>query len=251
MTPDEIRASIQPKSDQLNAEDLIAGPMIVTVISVTKGSAEQPFDIRISEDRRYFRPCKTMRRLLVFAWGVDASAWKGRKMRLVHDPDVKFGGVAVGGIRISHLSHISQRASFQLSVTRGKRAPVTADPLKDCSVVPPSDVSTPASLGDEPPSQTPSDAGPSILPPQTTPSPDTGAGDFLQALLEDPVRKKWEVWRDNLLATLGNGTWEALDAVNKKIAKNMAIIPDDIREQLSAAVHETHSRLVEKIGGEK
>lgn len=131
MTPEQVRASIIPKSDQLNADDVVSGPMTVTVRSVTQGSPDQPVNIAIEEDARAYRPCKTMRRLLVHCWGIDAREWKGRKMTLVHDPKVMFGGVLVGGIRISHLSHIEEPVNVMLSEKRGKKAPVSVRPLTD------------------------------------------------------------------------------------------------------------------------
>ena len=97
LTPEQVRDSIVPKSDQLNADDLISGPMIVTVKSVTAGSTEQPWNISIQEDGRAFRPCKTMRRVIVHCWGDDSRNWAGKRMRLIHDPAVVFGGARVGG----------------------------------------------------------------------------------------------------------------------------------------------------------
>jgi hypothetical protein len=47
-----------------------------------------------------------MRRVLVAMWGAEASAYVGRSLTLFRDPDVKFGGMETGGIRISHATHI-------------------------------------------------------------------------------------------------------------------------------------------------
>ena len=43
-------------------------------------------------------------------------------MTLYRDPEVKYGGIKVGGIRISHLSDIASDMYMALTVTRGKRA---------------------------------------------------------------------------------------------------------------------------------
>jgi hypothetical protein len=43
---------------------------------------------------------------------------------------VKFGGMETGGIRISHATHIDAPFKMALTVTRGKRAPFTVQPLK-------------------------------------------------------------------------------------------------------------------------
>lgn len=126
----DLTETIAPKSDQLNAEDLLSGPRTVQVESVSKGSAEQPVNIHLVEfPGRPFRPSKTVRRILVAAWGAEASAYTGRRMTIYRDPAVKFGGQEVGGIRISHLSHIDKRLTLALTVTRGKRAPHVVEPL--------------------------------------------------------------------------------------------------------------------------
>ena len=70
-----------------------------------------------------------MRRILVAAWGPDGAAYVGHRMTLYRDPEVTFGGQSVGGIRVSHLSHIESRLSVALSVTRGKRQKFVVDPL--------------------------------------------------------------------------------------------------------------------------
>jgi len=126
----DITDTIAPKSDQLNAEDLLAGPRTFTVEKVTAGSAEQPVDIHLMEfPGRPFKPSKTVRRLLVAAWGPEASNYTGRRMTLYRDPAVKFGGMDVGGIRVSHLSDIDKRIQVALTVTRGKRSLFTVEPL--------------------------------------------------------------------------------------------------------------------------
>ena len=121
--------TIEPKSDQLNAEDLLTGPRTVTITGVSRGSSEQPVDIHVAEFDRPFRPCKTVRRILVAAWGVNAATYVGRRMTIYRDPAVKFGGMDVGGIRVSHLSHIDKRITIALTATRGKRAPYVVEPL--------------------------------------------------------------------------------------------------------------------------
>lgn len=129
----DLTQSIVPKSDQLNADDLISSPRTFTVESVTAGSTEQPFNIHLVENPgRPYRPSKSMRRVLVMAWGKESDAWpKGGRLTLYRDPEVKFGRDEVGGIKISHLSHIDRDMTMALTVTRGKRAPHVVHPLPD------------------------------------------------------------------------------------------------------------------------
>lgn len=123
-TVEDLRPTIVPKSDQLNAEQLLSGPMTVTVTDVrVSESGEQPVVVHYAgEDGRPYKPCKTMRKLLVHAWGENGLAWIGRSMTLYNDPDIKFGGEAVGGIRISHLTDIERDIRVSLTSTRGKKA---------------------------------------------------------------------------------------------------------------------------------
>lgn len=131
--------SIVPKSDQLNAEDLLSGPQTVTIEKVTAGTSEQPVNVHLVETPgRPYRPSKTMRRVMVACWGPDAALYVGRRMTIYRDPAVKFGGMAVGGIKISHLSNIDKRTMLALTETRGKRVPHVVDPLPDAPAPMPS-----------------------------------------------------------------------------------------------------------------
>ena len=128
----DLTESIAPRSDQMNAEDLLAGPRTFTIKEVHQGaSLEQPVDVELVEFSRPFKPSKTVRRILVAAWGKDSSAYAGRRLTLYRDPAVKFGGQDVGGIRVSALSHIDKPLTLALTVTRGKRAPYVVQPLAD------------------------------------------------------------------------------------------------------------------------
>ena len=124
-----VAKTIVPKSDQLNAEDLLTGPITVRITDVKQGAADQPVVVCIDGNRQPYKPCKTMRKVMVGLWSDRASTWIGKRLTLYADPNVKWGGVAVGGIRISHMSDIKEKTVLMLTETRGKRAPVTILPL--------------------------------------------------------------------------------------------------------------------------
>ena len=127
----DLRGTIVPKSDQLNAEQLLAGDMTITVTDVRMGSEDQPVILHYENDQgRPYKPCKTMRKLLIFAWGEDGRRWIGKSMTLYNDQQVRFGGMTVGGIRISHLSHIDREISVSLTATKGKKAQHNILPLE-------------------------------------------------------------------------------------------------------------------------
>ena len=119
----DLRSTIVPKSDQLNAEQLLAGPLNITVTDVRVGADDQPISIHYANDGgRPYKPCKTMRKVLIYAWSEDARTWAGKSMTLYNDTAVKFGGMDVGGIRISHLSDIPRDIKVSLTATKGKKA---------------------------------------------------------------------------------------------------------------------------------
>lgn len=129
----DLRQTIAPKSDQLNADDLIAGPMTIRVTRVSLcAEPDQPIAISFEGDNgKPYKPCKSMRRLLVSVWGPDGSAYAGRSMTLYRDEKVKFGGAEVGGIRISHMSDIDKPVTVALTVTKSVRRPFQVKPLRD------------------------------------------------------------------------------------------------------------------------
>lgn len=126
----DMSSVIVPKSDQINADTLLAGPMTVTIREVQiRGTQEQPVSIMLEETPLAYRPCKSMSRVLVGAWGPDAKVYAGRSLTLYRDPTVKWGGLEVGGIRISHMSHINGKLQMQLTATKGQRKPHVVMPL--------------------------------------------------------------------------------------------------------------------------
>ena len=132
----DLTDSIQARSDQINADDLVGGPITYTIREVVQGKAEQPFDFLLVETDRAYRPSKTMRRVIVNAWGAETAQYAGRRLTLYREPSIKFGNVAVGGIRISHMSHIDKPRDVMLQVTRGKRERFAVEPLPDAPPVP-------------------------------------------------------------------------------------------------------------------
>ena len=129
----DLSHTIAPKSDQLNADDLIGRNMTVTItrVSGNEGNPDQPVNIFFEGDNgKPYRPCKSMRRVLVQIWGKDGASYTGRSMTLYRDPEVQFGGMKVGGIRISHMSHIDAKVTMALTATRANRKPYTVQPLK-------------------------------------------------------------------------------------------------------------------------
>jgi len=129
-TTTDMSQVIVPRSDQINADDLIAGPMNITIRDVRiSGGQEQPVSIFFEGSDKAFRPCKSMSRVLVQGWGPDSSKYVGRSLTLYRDASVKWAGMEVGGIRISHMSHIESEKLMMLTATNGSRKPHKVKPL--------------------------------------------------------------------------------------------------------------------------
>ena len=120
---ENLRDTIDPKSLQMNADDLLNTTKTIKITSVKRGSTkEQPIVIEyLGMNGKPYLPCKSMRRVLIAAYGEDGREWAGKSIKLYCDENVKFGGVKVGGIRISQLSHLDADMKVMLSVSRGKR----------------------------------------------------------------------------------------------------------------------------------
>jgi hypothetical protein len=134
MTGIDLGATIAPKSDQLNADDLIVGPRTILVTAVkaraSTGQGDQPVAVHFEGDGgKPYLPCKSMRRVLVHVWGRDGGAYVGRSITLFRDDSVVFGGAAVGGIRISHMSELARPVTLSLTASKASRKPYVVQPL--------------------------------------------------------------------------------------------------------------------------
>lgn len=132
----DLMKTIEPKSDQLNFDDFIGNETkTITITGVKVVNTDQPIELHSAEyPGRPFKPGLTMRRVLIGIWGKSAAGWEGRALTLYGDPEVTFGKHKVGGIRISHASHIDGPKTLMLTVTRGKKAPFTVQPLATYTV---------------------------------------------------------------------------------------------------------------------
>jgi hypothetical protein len=126
----DLRGTIKPKSDQLNADDLIGGPVTIRITGVSVGEGDQPVSIFFEGDGgKPFKPGKSMRRVLVNLWGPDGETYVGRSLTIYRDEQVLFGGVEVGGIRISHMSNLQRETTMALTASKAKRKPFSVKPL--------------------------------------------------------------------------------------------------------------------------
>lgn len=137
-----LAEALAPKSDQLNADDLISGTRVlkITGARIAKDGREIRIVLNFEGDQgKPWKPCKTMGRAMVMAWAItDPDQFIGKSVQVYRDPTVKFGDQGeVGGIRVSHMSHITKPANIKLTVSQGKKGMFTFHPL--VTVVPGTD----------------------------------------------------------------------------------------------------------------
>ena len=134
----DMSAVIVAKSDQVNASDLLAGPITVTVDAVSvKPGTEQPVTMRLVGMDKVFRPCKGVCRVLAAVWGGDSARYVGKSMTLYHNAEVTWAGVKVGGIRISHMSDIESEKVLAIAESKKVIRPVKIKPLRVAAPVQP------------------------------------------------------------------------------------------------------------------
>jgi hypothetical protein len=79
----DIDDTVAPKSDQLNAEDLLTGERTFTITEVrVLDSPEQPVSVYFAEIDRPWKPSKTSRRVMIAAWGQRSAEYAGRRIAL-------------------------------------------------------------------------------------------------------------------------------------------------------------------------
>jgi hypothetical protein len=137
-----LAEALAPRSDQLNADDLIAGTRVlkITGARIAKDGRETRIILNFEGDQgKPWKPCKTMGRAMVMAWAItDEAQFVGKSVQVYRDPTVKFGDQGeVGGIRVSHMSHIARPVNIKLTVSQGKKGMFTFHPL--VTVVPGTD----------------------------------------------------------------------------------------------------------------
>lgn len=126
----DMTQTIVPKSDQMNSDDLIGKTKTIKITKVSLLGGDQPVGLNYDGDEgKPYKPCKSMRRVLVNVWGSDGNAYVGRTLTLYRDEKVAFGGMAVGGIRISHMSDIDNPVTMSLTAARASKKPFTVEPL--------------------------------------------------------------------------------------------------------------------------
>ncbi len=129
----DISATLEAKSDQLNATDIIGAEPVIRIREVKVNlSADQQVMVYFDGDNnRPWKPSKGMRRILAAAWGRDTDNWIGKYAQLMFVASVIYAGKEVGGIRVKALSDIPEAGlNCALTISKSKREPYHVALLK-------------------------------------------------------------------------------------------------------------------------
>jgi hypothetical protein len=130
-----MTASTEARSDQINAVDLVQ-PRTYTIEKVTAGKATHPFDFHLVESPgKVYRPNLGQRRVIVAGWGAKTEDYHGRRFTLFNEPSVVWAGVEIGGIRISHMSHLDKPLKTSLAISQKKKVPYVVQPLAESAPI--------------------------------------------------------------------------------------------------------------------
>ena len=127
----DFEKTLEAKSDQYNAADLMGREIEVTIKSIkVKRSDDQPVTITLDGHDKFYRPSKGMRRLMAHVWeSTDPQVYIGKSLTLYRDPEVRWSGKEVGGIVISAASHIAKPVDVTIPISRTKTKTYTVKPM--------------------------------------------------------------------------------------------------------------------------
>ena len=121
----DMSSTIKPKSDQLNADDLLLEGKYIKIrkVDVDASRAQQKAWIYYEgDDNKPYKPNVSMCRVMTQLWGKNGDDYIGKTLFLYREPKIRFGKDQCGGIRISKMSHIeSESMMVSITISRGKK----------------------------------------------------------------------------------------------------------------------------------
>ena len=117
----DITETCKPKSDQLNADELLGGPITIKIRDQkVNATLDQPVSLYFDGDEgRPWKPNKSMRKILKAIWGGFASQYVGKSLTLYREATVSFGGAEVGGIQFSHAEGLEKPYTCSINARKG------------------------------------------------------------------------------------------------------------------------------------
>lgn len=127
-----LSAALAPKSDQLNADDLIVSNLVikVTKVIVNLQSEAQKIWVHYEGDNgKPWKPSKSMGRVLAEILGGDFTLWTGQYIELFKNKEIMFGKDKCGGIQIAAMSALKNATTVIITTKRGVKSKITILPL--------------------------------------------------------------------------------------------------------------------------
>lgn len=124
-----LQRLVEANSDQINAADIMGEPITATIEGYKiKPGDKQVIELKLSGQDKPWRPCLTIRRILVNVWG-HYTDWPGHALTLYCDQSVVYGGEKVGGIRVSHMDGISEAKHIMIKKNKKSYMEYVVQPL--------------------------------------------------------------------------------------------------------------------------
>jgi len=127
-----LMQALAPKSDQLNADDLIVANKVIkfTKVLVNLQSEAQKVIVHYENDQgKPWKPSKSMGRVLAEILGADFAAWEGQQIELFKNKEITFGKEKCGGIQIAAMGALKNAVTVMITTKRAVKSKITILPL--------------------------------------------------------------------------------------------------------------------------
>lgn len=121
-------------SDHITQELVSDGPQTFTVTGVTEVTMDgekQRHAVTLAETAgKTWVPAFTVLKALAQVWSMEKENWVGQKLTLYRDPSVKIGRETVGGIRVSHVTGITEPRTVNVKGALNRTVTYKFSPLQ-------------------------------------------------------------------------------------------------------------------------
>jgi len=126
-----LQQALAPKSDQLNADDLIAANITIVIakVSINLGSEQKIIINYYNDNGKPWKPSKGMGRVLTEILGGDPDKWVGETVELFRNKEIRFGKEKCGGIQIAGMSAVRNVTTLLITTSKGKKSSITINPI--------------------------------------------------------------------------------------------------------------------------
>jgi hypothetical protein len=126
-----LQQALAPKSDQLNADDLIAANKIIVIsgVNINLGSEQKIIINYYGDNGKPWKPSKGMGRVLTELLGGDPDKWVGETVELFRNKEIRFGKEKCGGIQIAGMSAVRNVTTLLITTSKGKKSSITINPI--------------------------------------------------------------------------------------------------------------------------